>query len=158
MIFSFIDSYHQLWRNIYKDFLIWVSIRMEVRKMRMKPTLSVTVGIAILLTTLFVTSGTSVATTPLFTVRMEQASTDMNFLIPLVDFLYMTGKGNDLKYDSPRCHSISSSDTLGTTIRTCEPPCIRPTPAPTGPVTCDFTCSYTCPDATCYPTCGWDCE
>jgi hypothetical protein len=111
---------------------------MEVKKMRIKTTLVVTVGMVVLLATLFVTTGISVASTPLFTVRMEQVCSDMNFVPDLViGFSYMTEKGHDLKCNSPSC-DISSSGTLGTTLRTCDP-CIKPTPAPTGPVSCEFT-------------------
>jgi len=111
-----------------------------------------------------VTANSSPSATPLYTVRMEQASSEMNFLAtPVNSFIYTAEKGYTVNcevakicnskgclaqfqtqpYDT--CHTcwqtcITCGDTCNTCVGTCE--------------TCWSTCGYTC-GCTCD---GWTCE
>lgn len=79
------------------------------------------------------------SSTPLYTVRMEQASSEMNFLPTAVNgFTYTTEKRYTLSCDIAECCNAMSSDTYQ--------------------LTCDFypTCQHTCPD-TCVSTCAYSC-
>lgn len=90
--------------------------------------------------------------TPLYTYRMEQMSSEMNFLITAVnDFSYTTEKGFTLIGECSPCGSeaLFNPLTIGSTCVTCsDPTCF------TCPVTCFPTCEPTCEQSTCIPTCG----
>ena len=107
--------------------------------------------------------------TPLYTVRMEQASSKMNFLPTAVNgFTYTAEKGYTLNYGIqgyggakplephtkvPPCETWETCDP--TCPNTCAATCPNTCPA-TCPDTCDGpTCPSTCDDPTCYVTsCG----
>ena len=90
--------------------------------------------------------------TPLYTVRMEQASSEMNFLPTEVNrFIYTTEKGFNLNYICSGCFSAQPLEV--TSGRTCEGTCIEPTCDNTCPSTCASTCGATCGD-----TCGFTCD
>lgn len=79
------------------------------------------------------------SSTPLYTFRMEQASSEMNFLpTEINNFTYTTEAGSTLNYEITRyCY-------------------VNPLEEPTVPVTCPETCEETC--STCYSTCEPTCE
>lgn len=99
--------------------------------------------------------------TPLYTVRMEQASSRMNFLpTEMKGFTYMTERGCSLNYDSLGYCSVSPLSDRPTSPQilckwtdpysTCQSTCS------TCPVTCPETC-YTCLVETCPDTCPMTC-
>ncbi|KYK37620.1 MAG: hypothetical protein AYK19_00010 [Theionarchaea archaeon DG-70-1] len=102
--------------------------------------------------------GTEMTDTPLYTVRMEQASSEMNFLsTEMNNFTYTTGNGYTLNYDvSGGC--CNGGKLLGTCSNTqCGPSCWNTCAG----FTCsgEPTCSDTCPKwNTCHITCsGYTC-
>ena len=85
-------------------------------------------------------SASSSCNTPLLTVRMEEASSEMNFLPYGVNsFTYAAEKGYTITCNAGVCghdpHITSTSELT----------CIVPT--------CDFTCQYTCAQTSCQTTC-----
>ena len=100
----------------------------------------VVIGVIIVGCAALATATTGIST-PLFTLRMEQASSGMNFLPTAVaQFMYVTEKG----YTVVGLTSAVPLDTL--------------TAPPTCPQTCDdLTCEETCPH-TCWNTCGLTCS
>ena len=114
---------------------------------------------------LFVTASSLTAHTPLFTVRMEQASSDMHFLPTSVEsFSYSVENGYSLDYavESGVCaipleytgwatcagqHNTCSSTCVSTCSSTCVNTCC----------TCVSTCSSTCVN-TCSNTCWESCS
>ena len=101
--------------------------------------------------------------TPLYTVRMEQASSNMNFLPTEVNsFTYITENGYTLTHDVVgSCGGIplwTSPYTECTCVVSCWDTCpCNPTCLPTCPETCDSpTCPYTC-EHTCRYTCEKPC-
>ena len=106
-----------------------------------------------------VTASSWTTNTPLYTVRMEQASSNMNFLPTEMDyFTYIAEKGYNLNCVAlTECCGVKSLNiclsTLGgptcelyTTKHTCEDPeCMW---------TYEYTCPFTCFD-TCWQTCSW---
>ncbi len=126
----------------------------------------------VLLAATCVTARSETQNTPLYTVRMEQASSKMNFL-PTVknDFTYSAEKGCTLncsvaKYCGAEPLVTAHSDTwctcwpqCETTEYTCEsdPTCLLTCNTCINP-TCPYTCPYTCDGATCTtPTCDITC-
>ncbi len=115
----------------------------------------------------------SPSATPLYTVRMEQASSEMNFLPTDVNgFIYNTEKGCTVNYcAADTCGGgVQVLDTMpGVTFcDTCPPGCITIEWTCHGNYTCYYTCmGETCP-ITCAPTCpatcytcqgqGWTCD
>lgn len=121
--------------------------------------------------------------TPLYTLRMEQASSKMNFLPTAVnDFTYTAEKGSTLNYNvSKYCSFVVPLAPTGSGGgETCWPQCNTTQPTcstceETCPSTCSNTCSSTCPNTcpvtcitcetcegptcenTCQPTCPWTC-
>lgn len=104
--------------------------------------------------------------TPLYTIRMEQASSQMNFLPTEMNiFTYTTEKGFELNYDVSG--SFCNVDPLGTgkwtcydsTCGTCDLPSCEGgnTCELTCPATCVATCGSSC-GGTCWPTCEWTCN
>lgn len=92
----------------------------------------------------------SLPNTPLYTVRMEQASSRMNFLQTAVNgFTYTAENGYTVNYNAAGyCGDVPLEITVG---RTCEGTCdIDPT--------CPNTCWSTCDDPTCGDTCPNTCE
>ncbi len=124
---------------------------------RTEKMLMAAIGIAIVpLVAACVAASPQVATTPLYTVRMEQASSEMNFLPTAVnDFTYTTEKGYTLGYDIAGCCGSLSSDTYQLTCdyySTCQNTC---------PDTCPSTCAYSCGQTsclTCPDTCILTCD
>ncbi|MBU7045411.1 MAG: hypothetical protein HXS54_03160 [Theionarchaea archaeon] len=117
-------------------------------------------------------SADSASSTPLYTLRMEQASSRMNFLPTEINgFVYNTEKGSSITYcpDEGICGGdVEPFDTLGLTwCGTCWPYCSTNEVTCEGTYTCEWTCAHsTCPFATCYSTCpvtcysceGWTCD
>jgi hypothetical protein len=107
--------------------------------------------------------------TPLYTVRMEQASSKMNFLpIKQNTFTYSTEQGCFLNYDvtengEPSPVPTGYPDTCWPQCTTIEATCEDTCPdtcydtCPTGCSTFPPTCMETCPE-TCYDTCEPTCE
>ena len=130
-------------------------------------------GVFAVLAVTAVAAGSSPSDTPLYTVRMEQASSGMNFLPTDVNgFIYSTEKGYTVNY--------CTADTCGggaqilntmpgvTFCDTCFPECMTTEWTCHGNYTCYYTCQGpTCP-LTCAPTCpvtcytcqgqGWTCD
>ena len=77
---------------------------------------------------------------PLYTVRMEEASSKMNFLPHgVTSFTYAAEEGYMITCNAGvYCHVLHITSTS-------EPTCILPT--------CDFTCQYTCAQTSCQTTC-----
>ena len=99
--------------------------------------------------------------TPLYTYRMEQMSSEMNFLITAVnDFSYTTEKGFTLIDESSPCciEELLNPLTIGSTCVTCHDPTCVTCPDTCIPTcddpTCPETCEPTCEQSTCIPTCG----
>jgi hypothetical protein len=126
-------------------------------------------AIAVLLAIAAVSAHTQTTNTPLYTVRMEQASSKMNFLPTKVnEFTYITQKGFTLNHDvtgefcgaNPLTGPGTCGETCPETIcgSTCET-CPQHTCSATCPYTCDDpTCPYTCDDPTCSATCPYTCS
>jgi hypothetical protein len=100
-----------------------------------------------------VSASPSEHTTPLYTVRMEQASSEMNFLPTAVNgFTYNTRKGFTVNHEGSACCSaqLLSTGSVDTCYgySTCD-----------GSYTCWQTCyGYTHGGATCLPSyCAWTC-
>jgi hypothetical protein len=113
------------------------------------------IGIAIVLfAAACVTASSQISSTPLYTLRMEQASGEMNFLPTETNGFYYTAEnGYTLNYDaSGRGYNVERLDTYQ---YTCE---FYPTCNYTCPVTCGKTCPYTCDGHTCPYTCVYTCE
>ena len=108
-------------------------------------------------------TGTSL-NTPLYTVRMEQASSRMNFLPYAVNtFTYTTEGGYTLDYGVTGCcttvrpFATYNSCEPDTCDETCPVTCWSTCDDPTCPSTCADTCPYTCDDYTCSSTCEETC-
>lgn len=101
------------------------------------------VSVAIMLSAItIITANPYMPNTPLYTLRMEQASSKMNFL-PTEgnDFTYTTERGYNLDYGAVGSSSEIQSDV---SVWTC-------------PTRCQNTCRNTCPD-TCPYTCKFTCQ
>lgn len=105
-----------------------------------------------------VTVSSRTVNTPLYTYRIEQASSEMNFLpTEMNNFAYTIEKGFTLEYDSFEEQSdVESSPNICITI---PPLCTIDITCST---VCQSTCANTCPSTctnTCdNPTCGNTCE
>jgi len=122
--------------------------RKEVITMDRKWSLAVfSIGITLLAVTCATASSWS--STPLYTFRMEQASSQMNFLpVERSGFTYTAEKGYSLNYGAGCCFvNPLEEPTYWETCSTCEYTCEGGT--------CEGTCYSTCPNtcATCEPTC-----
>ena len=121
----------------------------------------------VLLAVATVTASIRNANTPLYTLRMEQASSKMNFLpTEMTEFTYTTEEGYMMDHGAGCCNGIypnaeteyqTCRETCGSTCDTCET-CLGTCPD-TCPSTCGSTCPNTCPNtcsntcSTCNPTC-----
>jgi len=103
--------------------------------------------------------------TPLYTMRMEQVSSEMNFLPTEVNnFTYAAEKGHEFNYEALGvCCGVLNEPTipLGTccyqlTCRTCEETCEGETCQASCWSTCN-TCEPTCEEPTCLITCEHTC-
>ncbi len=105
--------------------------------------------IAVILATTFVTATPRILSTPLFVLRMEHASSTLDFLPTNVNgFTYTTEKGHTLTCNVEAYEENSSGATAAITYGdTC--------PAATCPNTCQHTCVSTC--ETCVSTCQSTC-
>lgn len=121
---------------------------------------TVVIGAAALFALSTVIASSQGYTTPLYTVRMEQASSRMNFLPTAVNqFTYTAEKGYTVNYNAAGYCGAPLEITVG---KTCDGTCdIDPTCPHTCRSTCDDpTCGETCPDTcqltcdTCYHTCA----
>jgi hypothetical protein len=136
---------------------------------RKKMLIAVTNMALVFLVATFVTAHPSTSNTPLYTLRMEQASSRMNFLpTTMNNFTYITEQGYEANYDVLGC--CGGIEPLDTGVWTCYystcggPTCWLTCPAscygtcydPTCPATCPYTCGYSC-GGTCY-TCEETCE
>ena len=114
---------------------------------KQKVLVAVVSGVCISLVVSTVIASSLAAHAPLYTVRMEQASSKMNFLPTQVNtFTYVAENGYTLNYDIAGCEGIRGEPTTG---RTCEGTCYDPT--------CPLTCWSTCDDPTCGDTCPDTC-
>jgi len=145
-----------------------------------KVLLSVTGGVVVLLAVACVTASSLAVSTPLYTVRMEQASSRMNFLPAEKNgFIYAAENGYNLNYEvTAYCGDMETlgkctynETTCAVTCETCEtcetcpgmftcentscqPTCPLGTCAATCAYTCPYTCDYSCEGGyTCYPIC-----
>lgn len=100
--------------------------------------------------------------TPLYTYRMEQASSEMDFLpTEKNDFTYTTEGGYNLNYDVLGCCD-DQNPLIQTWQYTCEfyetcDTCSTCSTCSTCPATCPNTCQNTCP-YTCWNTCPVTCR
>ena len=122
----------------------------------MKKKLSVVVvsGAFLIGVVTFATAGSLMANTPLYTVRMEQASSEMSFLpTEMNGFTYTTEKGSTVNScaNAQYCGGVELLDTLGHTYcGTCWPQCSTSEATCEGSYTCYYTCiGDTCPIITC---------
>lgn len=136
-------------------------------------------GIALVSVAITAVTASSWVNTPLYTVRMEQASSKMNFLPKTVEeFTYTVENGYTLSFNvagydgvsplatwktctGPTCDETVCIGTMcggytcaNTCPDTCNPTCNEPTCPDTCPDTCQPTCPFTCDDPTCPWTCG----
>ena len=146
---------------------------MDIRQKRMSIMM---VSVAFVLAMTAVTASPWILNTPLYTVRMEQASSRMNFLpYEKNGFVYTAEEGYILNYDAQGC--CNGPVPFATYPETaCSPPC-EPTEAgdtcqqqtcpytycntcSTCPNTCPNTCPYTCPNtcSTCFTCGGYTCK
>lgn len=115
----------------------------------------------VLLAGAFVTANPQM-TSPLYTIRMEQASSEMNFLPTAVnEFTYSTEKGYSLTYGVAGCCVTPIALTEGipckVTFETCVKTCLTcSTCGSTCGYTCGCSCGFTCD--TCVATCGNTCN
>ena len=94
---------------------------------------------------------------PLYTFRMEQASSNMNFLPTAVNaFEYTTEKGYVLDCDTGGC-CTNGGVVYDTGCYTCPDDTCEHCPTYFPAQTCDYTCPETCP-VTCHETCPVTCE
>lgn len=104
-------------------------------------------------------SASALPSTPLYTLRMERASSKMNFLPTAVnEFNYTTESGYTLGFNISGGGGSALRGTDATcfpTCSTCPYTCDETCPA-TCPNTCPNTCPATCPD-TCPDTCDYTC-
>lgn len=109
-----------------------------------KMLLTVISTIVALLAVTFVTASPWTANTPLYAVRMEQASSKMNFLpTEMNGFTYTSEKGYEISCDVTICPNV-------------EPSSDKPTSAQNP---CKWTDPYsTCSGYTCWLSCGGTCE
>lgn len=120
------------------------------------------IGVALVsLAVTCVSAASWTSNTPLFTLRMEQASSKMNFLpTEKATFAYTTELGYNLNYnvDSRTGEPLGNCTDYDTTcLITCPESCAG-TCDTCGGYTCDETsCQPTCPAGTCAWTCGPTC-
>jgi len=139
------------------------------RKTKMSVAVLSTV-IAFLVITAVTTGSQASLNTPLYTFRMEQASSEMNFLsMERNNVAYTIENGSTLNYNvsGKYCSAKSSPAICLTDPRMCSADvgtCAMVTCASTCPNTCPSTCSDTCENtcgntcpSTCWPTCGETC-
>jgi hypothetical protein len=131
----------------------------------------------VLLAVATVTASTRKANTPLYTLRMEQASSKMNFLpTEMTEFTYTTEEGYTMNHGAGCCNGAyinaeteyqTCRETCGSTCDTCETcpnTCWSTCPNTcwsTCPNTCWSTCPETCPSTcsnTCWSTCNPTCD
>jgi hypothetical protein len=107
-----------------------------------------------------VVTATSRTDTPLYTVRMEQASSKMNFLPTAVTtFTYTSEQGYTVDHDvsGGYCGIGPLHTGYNTCQNTCPETCEPGTCDQTCPFTCWNTCEETCP-STCTETCPYTCD
>jgi hypothetical protein len=116
------------------------------------------VAIVFLAVTAVTASSWKPLNTPLYTIRMEQSSSNLNFLPAEVkNFTYSAERGYNFGYDAERGY-CSYAEPLATITsfgcNTCEPECL-PSEYSTCCSTCGYTCVSTC--STCVSTCSSTC-
>lgn len=117
---------------------------------------------AFLLAAALVTASTQTANTPLYTIRMEQASSKMNFLPAAVnEFTYDTESGYNLVYGALGCRvdpvALTEIPCYLTDVTCVKTACLScSTCGSTCGYTCGCTCGFTCD--TCVATCGNTCN
>ncbi|MBU7026917.1 MAG: hypothetical protein HXS48_08240 [Theionarchaea archaeon] len=111
----------------------------------------------VLLAVAVVTARPWISDTPLYTVRMEQASSKMNFLPTAVNgFTYTTEKGYTLDCNvSGYCGAVPLISGGVSTCETCQG---QSTCWNTCPDTCEPSCEGTCFGSTCSSTCPSTCS
>ena len=84
---------------------------------------------------------------PLYTYRMEQESSNMNFLpTPMNEFIYTAENGYTLNYDDVKGHIGEKPFSTQTTCYNTLNCCFTKSPGITCPGTCSSTCPHTCDD------------
>ncbi|MBU7046644.1 MAG: hypothetical protein HXS54_09430 [Theionarchaea archaeon] len=126
-----------------------------------KKMLAALMGIAAASCVVAVTTASSLAAnSPLFSIRMEQASSEKNFLPrEMIRFTYSTEKGFTLTAECEGCGGVSLLDLKSQRDTECDETCFNTCPptCDTCGSTCDGTCPYTCDDPTCPSTCSETC-
>lgn len=120
-----------------------------------KHLLTAIIGTALLFSAVALSARSQTTSTPLYTLRMEQASSKMNFLPTTVnEFTYTAEKGYEYAYKvSGYCGElfdfteIPCQITDESCVKTCRLTCS----------TCGSTCGYTC-GYTCGCSCGFTCD
>ncbi len=139
---------------------------MDKRKM----SIAVLTVVAVSLVVTFAAASSLMANTPLYTFRMEQASSEMNFLPTAVNgFTYTAENGYTVNCEGSRYSGdvipfeptyawTCIFSTCRNTCETCPYTCDDPTCPNTCPVTCPETCDgWTCDPTGCQATC-YTCE
>jgi hypothetical protein len=126
---------------------------MDRRKLLLVAVIMVTASLAITC----VTAHSLTANTPLYILRMEQASSKMNFLPTAVNgFIYTAEKGYEVTYDTRGNCGINGcfndANPMATSGVSCVETMCNPCETYGGQYTCQYTCPATCP-VTCYNTC-----
>ena len=104
-----------------------------------------TIGVTIAFLVVAVTASASPSHTPLYTYRMEQVSSEKNFLPTAVNgFLYTAESGSTITYEvGAYCNTVTPLVSGG--VNTCE--------TCPGHYTCSNTCPETCGEPSCWGTC-----
>jgi hypothetical protein len=122
---------------------------MDRRKLLLVAVIMVTASLAITC----VTAHSLTANTPLYILRMEQASSKMNFLPTAVNgFIYTAEKGYEVTYDTRGNCCINGYGDNANPLATDGVSCVETMCDPCDTYNGEYTCQYTCPD-TCNPTC-----
>lgn len=122
---------------------------------RKKMSLALMSLVAVSLIVSFATADGLMAHTPLYSLRMEQQSSQMNFLPTAVNsFVYATQHGYTLTCCARACGGVIPLGTDATCFHTCLGSC--PVTCETCQGTCGSTCSSTCL-STCSSTCPLTC-
>ncbi|KYK34771.1 MAG: hypothetical protein AYK19_02540 [Theionarchaea archaeon DG-70-1] len=122
---------------------------------RKVPLAVISVALALLAVTA-ATAHPSVTRTPLYIFRMEQQSSEMNFLpTERNTFIYTTAQGHTVLYEITGCgYAAPLATGGGNTCNSCSRTCSNTCPV-TCMSTCPETCVYTC--HTCVSTCPYTC-
>ena len=123
-----------------------------------KQTSIVVLSIATLIAVACVTASSWGGSTPLYTIRMEQASSKMNFLPTAMNAFTYTADNGSLLNCEPAAYCGNCIPLVSGGVNTCETCPGHYTCYNTCPDTCEPSCEGTCFEPTCSSTCPVTCE